>query len=211
MLFLDESDPRREVWEGCESAIEKLLCCAIFSYLGCKAVSGPFDEPRLPQLAEIAGEQPACFLFSQHSVGIYRVDFLLIAVDPQRRTSRRLVVECDGKDFHTSEQQIARDQKRDEEIAEAGLRVVRFTGSSIHSQMGSVIREIREWAEGCGVICERDSFATWLDIFTPSSAWNYERQQRRLEYWEAERAEERRSKPDFVTDIGTSGRWADTL
>ena len=88
MQFLPEDDPRREVWEQAQSPIEKYLATALFALLGCKAVSGPFDRSRLPQLAELAGDPPACFLFAQHPIGIYRADFLLVIVDPQRRKSQ---------------------------------------------------------------------------------------------------------------------------
>lgn len=211
MLYLPEDDPRRLVWSTCESPIEQYLCCGIFSFLGCKAVSGAFDEARLSQLAEAAGDRPTCFLFSQHPIGNYRADFLLVVVDPQRRISRRLVVECDGKEYHGSEQQIARDKRRDEEIGEAGYKVIRYSGSAVYGEMREVIDEIKRWIEGAGAVCEPDGFASFLDKFTPSRAQRHQRQQERADYWREEQAAARTEEPDFITDHHTAGRWRDTI
>lgn len=181
-----ESDPCHEVWVGCESPIEQILCCAIFCFLGVKAVFGPFDESRLGQLAEIAGDQPAGFLFSQHSIGIYRADFLLVAVNPARRTSRRLAIECDGKWYHAKEEQIARDQRRDEELAEAGYRVIRFTGSTVFKDTRWAIGELRSWLESAGVACRPDVKGSLIDMFTPDPSINAARAEMRRLTDEAE-------------------------
>lgn len=42
-------------------------------------------------------------------------------------------IECDGRDFHSSLEQQARDAKRDAEIENAGIIGLRFSGSDIHS------------------------------------------------------------------------------
>src|SRR3954452_14491076 len=135
MEFLPENDPRRQVWEQAQSPIEKYLAVALFVLLGCKAAPGPFDRSRLPQLAKLAGYDSAAFLFAQHPIGIYRADFLLVLVDPQQRKSKLLLIECDGKHYHTSDEQIARDKQRDAEIKEAGYRIIRVNGSFIHQRM----------------------------------------------------------------------------
>lgn len=40
-------------------------------------------------------------------------------------------VECDGREFHSSEQQVLRDRARDEAIRSAGMQIFRFTGSEL--------------------------------------------------------------------------------
>lgn len=62
-------------------------------------------------------------LKAQAAIGPYRVDFLL---------ADRHVIECDGRDFHTSDLQVARDQKRDAWLRGKGYVVHRFTGSDVH-------------------------------------------------------------------------------
>jgi very-short-patch-repair endonuclease len=40
-------------------------------------------------------------------------------------------IECDGRDFHSSEQQILRDRTKDEAIMNAGVQIFRFSGSEL--------------------------------------------------------------------------------
>jgi very-short-patch-repair endonuclease len=212
MQFLSEDDPRRQVWAACESPIEQILCCGLFVLLGCKAVSGPFNRSRLLQLAELAGDLPACFLFAQHSIGAYRADFLAVVIDPVRRTCRRLVIECDGKDYHDSDEQIARDAKRDREIEQGGYRLVRYSGSVIHGNLRSVLAEIRGWIEGAGATCsEIGGYAGLLLQFTPDRVESAQRVAERRAYWEDLLSAGRSDEPDFVDDHGFPGRWSDTL
>jgi len=61
----------------------------------------------------------------------YRLDFLFKLC--LRGDYRLLAVECDGHDFHErTKEQAARDRSRDRVLLEAGLPVVRFTGSEIY-------------------------------------------------------------------------------
>lgn len=211
MMFLAENDPRRDVWEQCESPIEQYLCCGLFALLGCKAVSGPFDYSRLPHLAEIAGDAAACFLFSQHSVGIYRADFLAVVVDPQKRTHRKLVIECDGERYHGSDEQIARDQKRDEEIQSAGYRVIRYAGTSLYGDMRGVLGEIQAWIESAGAVCkppdDLSGYSGILFSFTPDPLVKEEREKERRRYWENNRGP---APADFIYE-GIGYRWSDTV
>ena len=67
-------------------------------------------------------------------------------------------VECDGRDFHSSDEQIMRDAKRDARIRAAGIPILRFSGSDIHRHDDSCAmavlwefdaqygRELREWS-----------------------------------------------------------------
>jgi very-short-patch-repair endonuclease len=186
--FLPEDDPRRQVWEACESPIEQYLCCGLFAVLGCRAVQGPFDRSRLPQLGEIASGKPGSFLFSQHWIGVYRADFLLVLVDPERRTARLIVLECDGKDYHSSADQIERDAARDAEILKAGYHeVLRFTGSILHSELRNVLCTIEITMRDRGIEIapppDLESYVRIASAFTPSWTAQNERhvyRQRRI-------------------------------
>lgn len=215
MRFLPEDDPRRKVWARCQSPIELWLCCALFAHLGCKAVVGPFHPARVPELAEVAGGEPASFLFAQHRVGIYRTDFLLVVVDPIQRTFKHLVIECDGRGWHTSDQQMIRDEHRDARITKAGYRIVRYTGARLYSEMPEVIDELQRWT---GMICAIDADIAWfaglLHVYTPSRKTReqyFERQRAMAKAWHDVDMEARANEPDFISDEGMSGRWADTL
>lgn len=56
-------------------------------------------------------------------IGRFRVDFLFI---PQK-----LVVECDGKQFHNPK----KDQDRDRKLVKLGYRTLRFPGSQIYKEV----------------------------------------------------------------------------
>lgn len=82
-------------------------------------------------LPEQAADHPATevLIIPQFPWMQYRVDF---AVRIPRTPPRFLFVECDGHEFHqATPQQIEHDKRRDQEMTDAGYRVVRFTGSAI--------------------------------------------------------------------------------
>ncbi len=143
MAFLPENDIRREVWAACESPIEQWLCRGLFILLGCRAVAGAYDQTRRAELAKIAGSEPAAFLFAQHRIGRYRADFLVVLVDPTKRISRHFIIECDGKNFHSSDEQRSRDAERDAAILAGGYRVVlRIAGRDLRLRFAQTFSPI---------------------------------------------------------------------
>ncbi len=207
MRFL--AGPRREVWERCESPIEQLLCCAMFAFFGCRAVSGPLDRS---ELWELAGDAPACFLFSQHRIGRYRADFLAVTVDPKRGQSRQLVIECDGKRFHSAHEQIIRDADRDEAFRQAGYQVIRYSGKTLHLEMQSVLTELWVWIEAAGVICQTPEDLTWYaamlsGLMNDTAAGRERRQERGADSNE----DEVDSETDFVGSDGNRYKFSDTI
>ena len=94
------------------------------------------------------------FLWSQVPIGIYRADFVATRmsygldrvpvyagsedVEPfwmgQREIiniSGPIVIECDGREFHTTREQVTADRRRDVAMMSDGFPVVRFTGLEI--------------------------------------------------------------------------------
>jgi very-short-patch-repair endonuclease len=70
--------------------------------------------------------------FKWHS---YRIDWAV------KRPDKPLIfVECDGSEFHTRPEHVARDRLRDRQIAEAGIKLFRFPGAQIYGN-----------AEGCAL------------------------------------------------------------
>lgn len=79
---------------------------------------------------------PPLIIQLQAELESYRVDFLLKVGD------RRLVVECDGHDFHErTKEQARRDKARDRELQASGYPVYRFTGSEIWADVFACARE----------------------------------------------------------------------
>jgi very-short-patch-repair endonuclease len=220
MHLLPETDPRRAVWAQCESPIEQYLCVALFTLLGCKAVPGPFNRSRLRQLTELAGDGPACFLFAQHPIGTYRADFLAVAVNPETGEHGKLIIECDGKKYHSSDEQVLYDRRRDDEIESAGYRIVRYPGIAnhiqmrypgiaIHRRMREVVEDIRKRVDPFGEMCipaaDLDEYVRWLLIFTPDPQLKRKRQEERDAYWQAISAD------NEMMDADAGWRWADVL
>jgi very-short-patch-repair endonuclease len=75
----------------------------------------------------------------QAQLGDYRVDFLLTlegtfqpSGERARNGTKRMVVECDGHDFHErTREQAKRDRERDRQLQSFGFLVYRFTGREI--------------------------------------------------------------------------------
>lgn len=58
----------------------------------------------------------------------YRIDWAIII-----RGEPAIFIECDGQEFHSSEEQQEKDRIRDESIIAAGIEIFRFTGSDLHN------------------------------------------------------------------------------
>jgi very-short-patch-repair endonuclease len=66
----------------------------------------------------------------QHVIGKYRVDFAILTSFSGRES--KIVIECDGHDFHErTKEQAASDKARDRFMTAAGWKIFRFTGSEI--------------------------------------------------------------------------------
>ena len=71
----------------------------------------------------------------QHPIANYIVDFYC--------HSYKLVIEVDG-DYHTSEDQMKHDKKRDLTLKNLGLSILRFTNQDVHQNIDQVITKIKE-------------------------------------------------------------------
>lgn len=90
-------------------------------------------------------EEGAC-LIPQAMIMGYRADFLLLAKFHARSDLSRVVVECDGHDYHErTKEQAAYDRRRDREMTAAGYRVFRFTGSEIFRDALGCVEEISKY------------------------------------------------------------------
>jgi very-short-patch-repair endonuclease len=77
-------------------------------------------------ISSVDQQLPKIQISGQMQIGPYRVDFLYVC------GNRRLVVECDGFEFHDrTKEQAERDKARDRDLAALGYTVMRFTGSEI--------------------------------------------------------------------------------
>jgi len=79
------------------------------------------------------------FYRPQAVVAAFRLDFgLTIHTTPEIKIG----VECDGLDFHTRPEQVARDKRRDRLLVVRGWTVIRFTGSEIYADAERCVGEV---------------------------------------------------------------------
>jgi very-short-patch-repair endonuclease len=125
-----------DVVKGCESPIEQLFA------LGCYEIER--DDPRLLVL----NFQLIPQVEIQTNKKKYRIDFMLRLEDWTNEhfpgVATELIVECDGHNYHSSKEQIARDNKRDRALNRIGFEVMHFSGSEINSEPYECAREATE-------------------------------------------------------------------
>lgn len=93
-------------------------------------------------------------LFPQYTIGEYRVDFLFMLKDIIRGTEiqRKLVIECDGHDFHErTKEQAAADRARDRWLQAQDYTVFRFTGSEIWADPLKCAEQVHDWAANAAI------------------------------------------------------------
>jgi very-short-patch-repair endonuclease len=126
---------------GCESPIEELLVRAVDIYTSLGGFGYRIGYEPLEKFSCGFNVQ------FQHNIDKYRVDFLFSIISVSGKT-HRLVVECDGHDFHErTKEQAIRDRSKDRRIQELGYKIFRFTGSEIYNKSFECARQICRWAE----------------------------------------------------------------
>ncbi|MDP4087119.1 MAG: DUF559 domain-containing protein [Bacillota bacterium] len=77
-----------------------------------------------------------CYVVTQYPFGRYRLDMAI--------PNLQIAIEADGKAYHSSPSQRARDRKRDAYLKSHGWQTLRFTGSEINRNIDWVIRRIEK-------------------------------------------------------------------
>lgn len=72
----------------------------------------------------------------QYKVGKYRIDFAV--------PEKKIAIECDGKEWHSSEKQLAQDKNREIELNKIGWLVLRLRGSDIYKNGEDIAVRIKE-------------------------------------------------------------------
>lgn len=110
-----------------------------------EAISPQCESPIEVQFAArlMVDLKPPFRLEPQYCLGRFRMDFAII-----RDGLPCLFIECDGKAFHSSEEQIANDLEKDRAAARAGIPLLRFTGSSVFRRPDECAKKIIALLEG---------------------------------------------------------------
>lgn len=108
-----------------DSPIEAMMLWAIW-YV-CDRNSEHFGLASGNEIPEAIPDGASVYVIRQCRIGQYRADFALLFQD-----GARIVVECDGHNFHEkTKQQAQHDKARDRFIQDKGWKVYRFTGGEI--------------------------------------------------------------------------------
>lgn len=139
-----------ENWAGgIASPIERIFCIGLWSFVDLR--SWEYDgfstvvvryggrEMSEQDLAN-ANKHGAILLEYQKNELSWRADFVLSVPS---LSSKKLIVECDGHQFHErTKEQAARDRSRDREAQAAGYPILRFTGSELYQNPLKCVREV---------------------------------------------------------------------
>lgn len=128
-----------ETSRNADSPIETILGAAIIMR---------FERGGRPlQLAmEPHHESRGLLLIPQLKWSIYRSDWAIY----NPKSTGALLIECDGKDFHSSPEQVEHDRRKDQAAHDRGYLTMRFTGSQIHRDSDGCAQRIFELVYGKG-------------------------------------------------------------
>jgi hypothetical protein len=122
--------------EKADSPIESILGAAIMLRFqkGGKALA----------LASEPAPSAHLLLIPQFKWLMYRSDWAIY----NPKTTGALLIEADGKEFHSSPEQVAHDQKKDQAAHDLGFLTMRFSGSRIHHNAGGIAADIFDFVYG---------------------------------------------------------------
>lgn len=100
-------------------------------------IESPIEAALYVSLLRLVSDYPFILdLVSQHPIGRFRADFAFI--------NRKVLVECDGHDYHKTKEQRNYDTEREREFMKQGWAVVRFTGTQIHKNPALCVYELMD-------------------------------------------------------------------
>lgn len=93
---------------------------------------------KLCKMIDLRSAPDALLLVPQFAWSYYRSDWAIL--NPKREGA--LLIECDGKDFHSSAEQRKHDWQKDANAHDRGYLTMRFTGSQIHKDADGCAQKI---------------------------------------------------------------------
>jgi very-short-patch-repair endonuclease len=133
-------------------ALVKAVACAAESFTMSGVTESPIETIFGAKLALVLrpvceelgwnfsiGARPGAdvWLQPQYPLQQYRYDFAILA---KGQPQPLILIECDGKEFHSTDRQQANDRLKDEAALKARVQLVRFSGSEINSDIDRCIR-----------------------------------------------------------------------
>lgn len=165
--YQDEREPWRQPYvRGCEKdagdvqfkSLAEVTAQAVDRINHCQNISPTSDSPietivgaavlmfferagvplKLCKMIDLRTAPDALLLVPQFAWSYYRSDWAIM--NPRR--AGILLIECDGKDWHSSEEQKAHDTKKDLAALDCGYLTLRFSGSQIHKDADGCAQKI---------------------------------------------------------------------
>lgn len=118
---------------NCDSPIEVMMGGAVLLFFERAGLS-----LKLCQMIDVEDAPDGLVLVPQFAWSYYRSDWAIL--NPKRTGA--LLIECDGKDYHSSPDQKAHDAKKDAAALDRGYLTLRFTGSQIHRDADGCAQKI---------------------------------------------------------------------
>lgn len=122
-----------------DSPIETILGAAVLLFF--RDSGKPL---KLCVFEELGKAERGLMFIPQFKWSIYRSDWALY----NPKTTGAMLLECDGKEFHSSEDQKAHDQKKDAAALDRGFLTMRFTGSQIHRDADGCAQKVYDAVYG---------------------------------------------------------------
>lgn len=121
---------------SCESPIEEQLGAAILVEF--ESAGHPL---KICTTLEVSANKDDLLLVPQYRWGIYRSDWAILKPE---KGAQALLIEADGKAWHSSAEQQAHDAKKDRAAHERGHLTMRFTGSEIYKNAKNCAKQIHQ-------------------------------------------------------------------
>ena len=83
------------------------------------------------------------YIVPQYKTGRYRLDLAIFFVAGEHDDLIKIDLECDGKDYHSSRDQMRRDEIRNKDLVRDGWIVLRYAGGSLHHRCEACADEIQ--------------------------------------------------------------------
>lgn len=125
----DKMERRQRYAAVCESPIEIDLAVALDMYVG-----ETFRQADL-------------ILVPQFKLLRYRMDFAIT-----KDSAPKLFIECDGRDFHSSPEQLANDERKDKAAIDVGVTLLRFSGSEIFRYPDGCVHRVLDYLVEAGAL-----------------------------------------------------------
>jgi very-short-patch-repair endonuclease len=134
---LETAGAALEVAGATESPIESMFGGALTAALRRRYADGFFGIYHPAEPEEF--KPGSVLLVAQYQLLRFRYDF---ALRLQGTEKPFLLIECDGKRWHNTPEQIANDRRKDQCAADHGLTLMRFTGPEIHYRIDDCVAKV---------------------------------------------------------------------